>query len=147
MLNPMYYLMLSTGDKITITQIQGGVPQMPIATREEKEEFIRDWIVPTANEKKFKQFILDWGMEPATSFPYFPSIDVACELVDWQEAMNSLDNCTGICNGISARPLKSAYNNQNLPLMISSATGLDIDEAELWKITRRNRNLLRAINA
>jgi aldehyde:ferredoxin oxidoreductase len=34
----------------------------------------------------------------------------------------------------------------NLPRVISSATGIDIDEAELSKITTRNRMLIRAVN-
>jgi aldehyde:ferredoxin oxidoreductase len=33
-----------------------------------------------------------------------------------------------------------------LPQVLSAATGLDIDEAKLWQIARRNRNLIRAIN-
>jgi len=42
--------------------------------------------------------------------------------------------------------MKPPYHIHNLPQIISAATGLDIDEAELWKITKRNRNLIRAIN-
>ena len=142
-LNPFYYLMLSTGEKINITQIQGGLPQMPIFGKEDKEEFVKDWMVP---KEEFKQFILEWG-NPGTEFPYYPSIQLTCELVDWQEAMHYIDNCTGICAGLSSRPLKPPYHIHNLPRIISAATGLDIDEAELLEITRRNRNLLRAINA
>ncbi len=142
MLNPFYYLMLSTGEKISVTQIQGGLPQMPILGKEHREEFVKDWIVP---KEEFKEFILHWG-EPGTEFPYYPSIQLTCELVDWQEAIHYIDNCTGICAGVSSRPLKPPYHMKNLPRIISAATGLGIDEAELWKITRRNRNLLRAIN-
>ena len=54
MLNPIYFLMYSTGEKINITQIEGQFPQAPFPTREEKEEFIKDWFqVP---DEKFKQF-------------------------------------------------------------------------------------------
>jgi benzoyl-CoA reductase subunit BamB len=35
MLNPIYFLMYSTGEKINITQIEGNYPQAPFATREE----------------------------------------------------------------------------------------------------------------
>jgi aldehyde:ferredoxin oxidoreductase len=34
----------------------------------------------------------------------------------------------------------------NYPLLLSAATGIDIDEAKLSQIARRNRTLLRAIN-
>jgi benzoyl-CoA reductase subunit BamB len=43
MLNPIYFLMYSTGEKINITQIEGQFPQMPFPTREEREEFVKDW--------------------------------------------------------------------------------------------------------
>ena len=115
---------------------------MPIFTKEDREDFVKDWMVP---KEEFKEFVLRWG-EPGTEFPYYPSIQLTCELVDWQEAIHYIDNCTGICAGVSSRPLKPPYHMKNLPRIISAATGLGIDEAELWKITKRNRNLLRAIN-
>jgi aldehyde:ferredoxin oxidoreductase len=143
MLNPIYYIMWSTGEKANITQIEGQLPQAPFPTRELREEFVKDWIqVP---DEKFKRFILDWG-EPGTSFPDYPSIDLICDLVDWQETMHYIDDATGVCAGLSSFPLKPPYHIHNLPNFISSATGIDIDEDGLWEIARRNRNLLRAIN-
>ncbi|MFC1924122.1 aldehyde ferredoxin oxidoreductase N-terminal domain-containing protein [Chloroflexota bacterium] len=145
MLNPIFYLMHATGEKITITQIQGGVPPGPIFEKEFREEFIKDWPVPTDRKEEFNQFILEWG-EPHTMFPYYPSIDMVCKLVDFQEAMHYIDNTTGVCSLVSSRHLKPPYHIQNFPHIISAATCLDIDEGELLKITRRNRNLLRAVN-
>ena len=53
MLNPVYYLMYATGEKINITQIEGQFPQAPFPTMEEREAFVKDWIqVP---DDKFKQ--------------------------------------------------------------------------------------------
>jgi aldehyde:ferredoxin oxidoreductase len=60
--------------------------------------------------------------------------------------MHYIDDSTGICAGLSSFPLKPPYHIHNLPRVISSATGMDIDEAELSKITKRNRTLLRAVN-
>jgi len=146
MLNPMYYIMWSTGEKVNITQIEGQIPQAPFPSEELKEEFIKDWIqIPTGKEEKFKQFIRDWG-EGDNVFPYYPSIDLICDLVDWQETMHYLDDSTGICAGFSSFPLKSPYHIHNLPDLISTATGIDMDEDKLWKIGWRNRNLIRAIN-
>ncbi|CAG0964643.1 partial benzoyl-CoA reductase subunit BamB, partial [Anaerolineae bacterium] len=43
MLNPVYFLMYSTGEKINITQIEGQFPQAPFPTMEERENFVKDW--------------------------------------------------------------------------------------------------------
>ena len=140
-LNPIYYLMWATGEKINITQIEGQIPQAPFASKEEREEFVRDWI--QAPNQKVKDFILDW--EPGT-LPQYPDIDLACELVDWQETMHYIDDCTGICAGLSSFPIKPAYHIHNLPQLISLATGMNIDETALRQIVKRNRNLIRAVN-
>jgi aldehyde:ferredoxin oxidoreductase len=145
-LNPFYYLMWSTGEKINITQIEGQVPQGPFPTRELREEFVEDWVqIPTGKEERFKKFILEWGDEDKR-LPFWPSIDLVCELVEWQETMHYIDDCTGICTGLSSFAYKPPYHIHNLPPLISAATGIDLDEAELWQIARRNRILIRAIN-
>jgi aldehyde:ferredoxin oxidoreductase len=142
-MNPIYYLMWSTGEKINITQIEGQIPQAPFPTKEEREEFVKDWIqVP---KEEFKNFVLQWG-EPGTSFPNYPTTEAACELVEWQETMHYIDDATGICAGLSSFPIKPPYHIHNLPKIISAATGMDIDESKLWQIARRNRVLIRAIN-
>jgi aldehyde:ferredoxin oxidoreductase len=144
-LNPIYYLMWSTGEKINITQIEGQIPQGPLPTRELKEEFVEDWVqIPTGKEERFKRFILEWGDEGKTP-PFWPSIDLVCELVEWQEMMHYIDDCTGICSGLSSFAYKPPYHMHNLPRLVSAA-GLDTDEAGLEEIYNRNRNLLRAIN-
>jgi len=140
-LNPIYYIMWSTGEKINITQIEGQIPQAPFLTKEEREEFVSDW-VQVPNEK-FKEFVLNW--EPRT-LPYYPTIEASCELVEWQETMHYIDDATGICAGLSSFPIKPPYHIHNLPSFISLATGMDIDEAKLWQIASRNRTLIRAIN-
>ena len=42
MLNPVYFLMYATGEKINITQIEGQFPQGPFPTREEREAFVAE---------------------------------------------------------------------------------------------------------
>jgi aldehyde:ferredoxin oxidoreductase len=90
---------------------------------------------------------LKWEPRGEYAFPFWPPIDLICDLVEWQEFMHYIDDCTGICAGLSSFPIKPPYHIHNLPKFISSATGMDIDEDELWEITRRNRILVRAINA
>ncbi len=145
MLNPIYFLMYSTGAKINITQIEGQMPQIPFATREEREEFVKDWVhVPN---EKFKKYFVDWELRGEHAFPHYPPIEATCEIVEWQETMHYLDDATGICAGLSSFPIKPPYHIHNLKSFVSLATGMDMDEDKLWEITRRNRTLVRAINA
>jgi len=144
MLNPIYFLMYCTGEKANITQIEGNFPQAPFPTREEREEFVKDWIqVP---DEKFKQYLLDWEPRGEKSIPYYPTVEATCEIVDWQEKMHYIDDALGMCAGLSSFPLKPPYHIHNYPAFISSATGIDMDEAGLTQITKRNRTLLRAVN-
>jgi benzoyl-CoA reductase subunit BamB len=144
MLNPVYFLMYSTGEKINITQIEGQFPQAPFPTKEETEEFIKDWIqVP---DDKFKQYLRKWEMRGEFSNPNYPDAQASCDIVDWQEMMHYIDDALGMCAGLSSFPLKPPYHIHNYPAFISAATGMDLDEAGLTRITKRNRTLLRAVN-
>jgi aldehyde:ferredoxin oxidoreductase len=136
--------MYSTGEKINITQIEGQFPQEPFPTKGEREEFVKDWIqVP---DEKFKQYLLDWDPRGERSNPYYPTVEMCCEIVDWQETMHYIDDALGMCTGLSSFNLKPPYHIHNYPTLISSATGIDMDEAKLWQAARRNRTLLRAVN-
>jgi len=144
MLNPIYFLMYSTGEKANITQIEGQFPQSPFMTLEEREEFVNDWIqVP---DEKFKRYLLDWEPRGERSMPFYPTVDMCVDIVDWQEMMHYIDDAVGVCAGLSSFPLKPPYHIHNYPKIISAATGMDMDEAGLTQIYRRNRNLIRAIN-
>jgi benzoyl-CoA reductase subunit BamB len=144
MLNPVYFLMYCTGEKASITQIEGQFPQAPFLTKEEGEEFVKDWIhVP---DEKFKQYLLDWEMRGERSNPYYPTVDMSVDIVDWQEKMHYIDDALGMCAGLSSFPLKPPYHIHNFPLFISAATGMDIDEAELSLAAKRSRTLIRAFN-
>jgi benzoyl-CoA reductase subunit BamB len=144
MLNPVYFLMYSTGEKANITQIEGQFPQGPFMTMEEREGFVKDWFqVP---DEKFKQYVLDWEPRGERSNPYYPTVDMSVDIVDWQEMMHYIDDALGVCAGLSSFPLKPPYHIHNYPKFISAATGIDMDEAGLKEVYRRNRNLIRAVN-
>ena len=144
MLNPIYFLMYCTGEKINITQIEGQFPQMPFPTREEREEFVKDWFqVP---DEKFKQYFLDWELRGENSFPYYPTVKMCCDIVDWQERMHYIDDALGMCSGLSSFPLKPPYHIHNFPKFISSGAGIDMDEAKLTQAAKRYRTLVRAVN-
>jgi aldehyde:ferredoxin oxidoreductase len=144
MLDPLYFLMYSTNEKISITQIEGNWPQAPFPTREEREAFVKDW--PQLPDEKFKQYLVDWEPRGEYANPYYPTPEISCEIVDWMETMHNIDDALGMCAGMSSFCLRPPYHIHNLPLLISSATGMDIDEARLKKIVKRSRNLHRAIN-
>jgi benzoyl-CoA reductase subunit BamB len=144
MLNPVYFLMYATGEKINITQIEGQFPQSAFMTMEEREEFVRDWIqVP---DEKFKQYVLDWEPRGERSNPYYPTVDMSVDIVDWQEMMHYIDDALGVCAGLSSFPLKPPYHIHNYPKFISSGAGVDMDEEGLKQVYRRNRSLIRSIN-
>jgi benzoyl-CoA reductase subunit BamB len=111
---------------------------------EEREAFVKDWIqVP---DDKFKRYLLDWEPRGERSNPYYPTVQMSCEIVDWQEMMHYIDDALGICAGLSSFPLKPPYHIHNYPPLISSGAGIPMDEALLTKAARRNRTLLRAVN-
>ena len=144
MLNPVYFLMYATGEKVNITQIEGQFPQAPFPTMEEREAFVKDWIqVP---DEKFKKYLLDWEVRGDHSNPTYPTAEISADIVDWQEKMHYIDDALGICAGLSSFPLKPPYHIHNYPHFISSGAGIDMDETKLTQIYNRNRNLIRAIN-
>jgi benzoyl-CoA reductase subunit BamB len=144
MLNPIYFLMYATGEKMNITQIEGQFPQAPFPTREEREEFVKDWVqVP---DDKFKRYFLDWELRGENSMPFYPTVDMCCEIVDWQEKMHYIDDALGQCAGLSSFPLKPPYHIHNYPKFISAGAGIEMDEEKLTQAARRYRTLVRAIN-
>lgn len=144
MLNPIYFLMYATGAKINITQIEGQFPQAPFPKREQREEFVKDWFqVP---DEKFKQYFLDWELRGENSIPYYPTVEMCCDIVDWQERMHYIDDALGQCSGLSSFPLKPPYHMHNYPKFISAGAGIDMDEDKLTMAAKRYRTLIRAIN-
>ncbi len=145
MLNPLYFLMFTTGEKNCITQIEGQFPQHPFSTREVREEFVKDWFqVP---DEKFKQWYVDWDMRGLNSNPYYPTTEMCCEIVDWMEMMHYIDDATGVCAGLSSFNQKPAYHLYNYPKFISAGAGIDMDTEKLKQAAKRNRTLIRAINS
>ena len=144
MLNPIYFLMYCTGEKMNITQIEGQFPQAPYAKMEHREAFVKDWFhVP---DEKFKQYFLDWEPRGENSMPFYPTVDMCCEIVDWQERMHYIDDALGQCAGLSSFPLKPPYHIHNYPKFISAGAGIEMDEDSLSKAAKRYRTLIRAIN-
>jgi len=144
MLNPIYFLMYCTGEKINITQIEGQFPQGPFPKREHREKFVKDWFqVP---DDKFKQYFLDWEPRGENSMPYYPTVEMTCDIVDWMERMHYIDDALGMCAGLSSFHLKPPYHIHNYPKFITSGAGIDMDEDKLTQAAKRYRTLVRAIN-
>lgn len=140
--NLAYFLMIATGEKMSITQIEGSFPQDPLPTREEREEFVKNWTAPP--DDKFKEYFLNWEKRDVMSSQAF------CDIVDWNEAMHYIDDATGLCGFVSSFRGQFggdvAYNIHNIPEFISLSTGIEMDKEKLWKCFQRNRTLIRAIN-
>jgi benzoyl-CoA reductase subunit BamB len=144
MLNPIYFLMYCTGEKINVTQIEGQFPQAPFPKREHREKFVKDWFqVP---DDRFKQYFLDWEPRGENSMPFYPTVPMVCDIVDWMERMHYIDDALGICTGLSSFHLKPPYHIHNFPKFISYGAGLDMDEEKLTQAANRYRTLIRAIN-
>jgi aldehyde:ferredoxin oxidoreductase len=141
-LNPPYFLMIATGEKINITQIEGSFPQDPLPTREKREEFVKNW--DALPNEKIKQIFLEWEKR------HDLSMEASCLICDWNEIMHYIDDAIGLCGFMSSFRGQFGgripYHVNNIPHLISLATGIDLDKDGLWKTAERNRNLIRAIN-
>ncbi|TAJ93599.1 MAG: aldehyde dehydrogenase [Gammaproteobacteria bacterium] len=141
-LNPAYFLMIATGEKMSITQIEGSFPQDPLPTREQREAFVNKWeAVP---DEKFKQYFLNWEKRNEISD------QATCDIVDWNEAMHYIDDSIGLCGFVSSFRGQFgggvAYHMNNIPQIISLATGLDMSKEKLWKCFQRIRTMVRVVN-
>ena len=144
MLNPIYFLMYCTGEKMNITQIEGQFPQAPFPKREHREKFVKDWFqVP---DDRFKQYFLDWEPRGENSMPYYPTVEMSCDIVDWQERMHYIDDALGMCTGLSSFHIKPPYHIHNIPKFMSAGAGIDMDEDKLSQAAKRYRTLVRAFN-
>ena len=142
-MNPAYFLMIATGEKMSITQIEGSFPQDPIRDLDERKKFCDRWVSPP--DDKFKKYFMEW--EKRDQMP-----DLAfCEITDWNEAMHYIDDATGLCGFVSSFRGQFggdvAYSMHNIPELIELATGITMDKDILWKCFQRNRTLIRALNA
>ena len=140
--NPPYFLMLATGEKMNITQIEGSFPQDPLPTQEERQAFVDAWVA--APDEKFRKWFLEWEKRDRIS------TEASCAICDWNEAMHYIDDAIGLCAFVSSFRGqfggKTAYHIHNIPTFISLATGMDFDKQSLWEVFQRNRNLVRALN-
>jgi aldehyde:ferredoxin oxidoreductase len=144
MLDPLYYLMFSTNEKVSITQIEGNWPQSAFPDVKDREEWVKDW--PQLPDDKFKKYFTDWEPRGENSNPYYPTPEISSEIVDWMEVIHNIDDALGLCCGMGSFCLKPAYHIHNYCGFINAATGMDLDEAGLTKIVNRSRNLHRAFN-
>jgi aldehyde:ferredoxin oxidoreductase len=142
-LNPPYFLMIATGEKMAITQIEGSFPQDPLRNKEEKEEFVKKW-APVVPDEKFIKYFMEWEKRNEISN------EASCAITDWNEAMHFIDDAIGLCGFVSSFRGQFGggvtYHMNNIPQVISLATGMEIDKDTLWEIFQRNRNLVRAVN-
>jgi aldehyde:ferredoxin oxidoreductase len=140
-INYTYYLMYCCSDKMGINQAEGSYPQDATKDPAARQRFVDEWI---SAPERFKQFYMEW--EPRTN----PTMEAAMHIADWNEIMHYMDDATGLCAFCSSFRGQfgggTAYHIYNVPYFLKIANGMDIDADDLWRICRRNRNLVRAIN-
>ena len=114
-INPAYFLMIATGEKMSITQIEGSFPQDPIPDLEERQAFVDSWEAPP--DQKFKDYFLKWEKRNLMSNQAF------CDIVDWNEAMHYIDDSIGLCGFVSSFRGQFgggvAYHMNNIPDFIA----------------------------
>lgn len=141
--NPPYFLMIATGEKMSITQIEGSFPQDPLPTMEERQKFVQNWVA-TPHEK-FKEWFLRWEKRNEISN------EASCAITDWNEAMHYIDDSLGLCGFVSSFRGqfggKTGYHVWNIPQLISLTTGVNFDKDRVWECFQRIRTLVRAVNA
>ena len=117
MLNPIYFLMYCTGEKASITQIEGNFPQAPFPTPG-RERGVRRGLAP-GPRRAVQAVVHRLGERAARSRSRTtrPSTR-SCEIVDWQEKLHYIDDSIGICAGLSSFPLKPPFHIHNLPTLI-----------------------------
>ena len=144
MLDPIYFLMYTTNEKLSVTQMEGNFPQTAKGTPELKELWVKDWI--QAPNEKIKEYFMGWNPRGEGSNPYYPTPQMSSEIVDWMEMLHNIDDAIGLCAGMGSFCYKPGYHVHNYHKFISAATGMDLDRDSLKKIVNRNRNLHRAYN-
>ena len=141
-LNPAFFLMIATGEKMSITQIEGSFPQDPLPTQEERDEFVKKWeAVP---DEKFKEYFRNWKKKSDISD------QATCDIVEWNEAMHYIDDSIGTCGFVSSFRGQFGgdvpYHINNIPRIIALATGMEMNKERLWDTAQRIRALVRAVN-
>lgn len=136
-----FFLMYCTGEKMSITQIEGSFPQTPEPDIEKRKELVRGW---DAAPQKFKDMFMAW--EPRTDL----DIEESCAVCEWNELMHYVDDSVGTCAWLSAFRgqfgCRAEYHMNNLPDYINYAAGYNLTMETLWETVNRNRTLVRAIN-
>ena len=91
-----------------------------------------------------RQYFLEWEKRNDISD------QATCDIVDWNEAMHYIDDSIGFCGFVSSFRGQFggdiAYHMNNIPQIISLATGIEMDKEKLWKTFQRIRTLVRAVN-
>lgn len=142
--NPTFFVMYATNEKLTITQIEGSFPQVPQRTPERRQKFVERW--HAAPNDRLKEIYLNWTMENRLDLPP----DEVSLIVEWNETMHYIDDSIGTCGFLSSFRGQFGgtppYHSHNLPEIIHYAHGMEIDKNSLWEKAHRNRTLVRAFN-
>ena len=124
MLDPLYFLMYATNEKISITQIEGQLApgRLPQAGSSGR---LRGGLAPAPGREVGRSGCWSGsrGEKANSLLPH--AGDRAREIVDWMEMLHNIDDALGICAGMGSFCLKPPYHIHNYPKLITALTGMD----------------------
>ena len=130
-LNPPYFLMIATGEKMAITQIEGSFPQDPCLPGR-RGKHLKKW-EPVLPDEKFKKWFLEWEKRHEISN------EASCAITDWNEAMHfrrfsRVLRFPLIIQGSVWRGV--VYHINNMPEIINLAHGMEMDKENYGEFSR-----------
>ena len=90
MLNPVYFLMYSTGEKINITQIEGQFPQAPFIQKRRRKILSRTG--STSRMTSSRNISASGNSAENSPIRTTRMSEASCDIVDWQEMMHYIDD-------------------------------------------------------
>ena len=137
--NYPYFLMYATGEKMNITQIEGSYPQIPIADKEEREAFVAGWEAAPSGSRSGTWSGSRARTPPSRRRSTSPTGTRPCTTSTTPSA--PAPSCR---RSAASSAAVRRTTSTTCPGSSTHATGFDLDDASLWEIARRNRNLIRA---
>jgi benzoyl-CoA reductase subunit BamB len=144
MLNPIYFLMYSTGEKSISRRSKGSFPRRPFPKKSTGKNLRRTGSrCPTTNSSSISS---TGNCAATTPSPFIPPLK--CAAISWTGRNGCTTSMTpwACAPVLSSFPLKPPYHIHNYPKFISAGAGIDMDEEKLTQAAKRYRTLVRAIN-
>ena len=135
---PDWMLYTAVSDKGDLSRLEGTrLHTIQALSKQEREEYIKKgWFT---YPKEYEKYLVEDDDETGTNY------EAMCQLTSYGDEVYTLNDMVGICYFWSLFWGYSAFGDRvQLADLVSSATGMDFDEAELTEIAQRTIHLIRA---